>query len=94
MFADAPRSADPPKPRAGPLRAAAVVVYGTLLLLALTIPHSVVDWIRDMKSLEVQEALLPAAEALQRLAQETGVATPFSRARTTFLALTSKEGNN
>jgi hypothetical protein len=94
MLVEPPRSADSPKPRAGPLQTAAVVVYGTLLLLALTIPHSVVDWIRDVKSLEIQEALLPAAEALQRFAQGTGVATPFSRARKLFLALSSNESDN
>jgi hypothetical protein len=94
MSADAPRSAQPPTRKAGQLRTVAVVIYATLLPLALAIPQSVVNWVGDMKSIELQEALLPAAEALQRLAEETGFAAPYSRARAAFLALTSKEKNN
>jgi hypothetical protein len=91
---DTPRSSDPPRHEIGSLRKTAVVVYATLFLLALTIPESLVSWIRDMKSIEIQEALLPAAQALQRLGEETRLSVPYTRAREAFLALTSGQANN
>jgi hypothetical protein len=50
-----------------------------------------VSWIGDMKSIEMQETLLPAAETLQRLSRQIGIDAPYTRARAAFLALTSKE---
>jgi hypothetical protein len=94
MSGDAPPSSDPPTCEIGSLRKTAIVIYMTLLLLALTIPESLVVWIRDMKSTEIQEVLLPAAQALQRLGEETGISVPYTRTRETFLALTSGQANN
>jgi hypothetical protein len=86
-----PPRQESPGPQAGHLRTVAVVIYATLLLLALAIPQSIVSWIGDMKSIEMQETLLPAAETLQRLSRQIGIDAPYTRARAAFLALTSKE---
>jgi hypothetical protein len=91
---DTPRSSDPPTREVGSLRKTAVVIYATLLLLALTIPESLVSWIRDMKSIEIQEALLPGAQTLQRIGEESRISVPYTRARAAFLALTSGQTNN
>ena len=94
MSGETPRSSDPPTHDAGALGKTAVVIYAALLLLALTIPESLAGWIRDMKSIEIQEALLPAAQALQRFGEDTGISVPYTRARAAFLALTSGQANN
>jgi hypothetical protein len=86
---DTPRSSDPAAYEVGSLRKAAVVIYATLALLALTIPESLVSWIRDMRSIEIQEALLPAAQALQRIGDDSRISVPYTRARAAFLALIS-----
>jgi hypothetical protein len=78
----------------GPLRKTAVVIYATLFMLALAIPESLVTWIGDMKSTEIREALLPAAQALERIGEESGISAPYTRARAAFLALTSGQTNN
>jgi hypothetical protein len=93
-MSETPRPSDPPTREAGSLRKTAVVIYATWVLLALTIPESLTAWIRDMKSIEVQEALLPAAQALQRIGEESGISVPYTRARAAFLALTSGQTNN
>jgi hypothetical protein len=86
-------SPDPGSPdtSARRLRAAAVVIYATLFLLALAIPQSVVNWLADMNGNPVQETALRAAEVLQKVSQRTGVAVPYTRARAFFLSLVGKD---
>jgi hypothetical protein len=91
---DPPRSPDPPMREIGPLRKTAVVIYATLFMLALAIPESLMVWIGDMKNTEIREALLPAAQALQRIGEESGISVPYTRAREVFLTLTSGQSNN
>jgi hypothetical protein len=88
-------SPDPDKPDTGSrrLRAAAVVIYATLVILAITIPQSVVNWLGDMNGNAVQETALRGATTLQTFAQRTGVAAPYLRARALFLAWSGK-GND
>jgi hypothetical protein len=74
-----------------PLRTAAMVIYLTLALLAVMIPQSVVNWLGDMNTNVVQEPLFRAAESLQKVAEATGAATPYRRARALFLALKGVE---
>jgi hypothetical protein len=85
-------SPDPDKPDTGSrrLRAAAVVIYATLLLLAIAIPQSVVNRLGDFYGYPVQETALRGATALQTFAQRTGVAAPYVRARALFLAWSGK----
>jgi hypothetical protein len=94
MSRDTFRPPDPPTHEVGSLRKTAVVIYATLVLLALTIPGSLVTWVGDMKSIEIQDALLPAAQALERIGEESGISVPYTRARAAFLALTSAQANS
>ena len=75
------------------LRATAIVIYATLVILAIAIPQSVVNWLGDMNGNAVQETALRGATVLQTLAQRTGVDAPYVRARALFLAWSGK-GND
>jgi hypothetical protein len=75
------------------LRAAAIVIYATLLILVIAIPQSLVNWLGDMNGNAVQETALRGATALQTFAQRTGIAAPYIRARAFFLALVGKDSD-
>jgi hypothetical protein len=79
-----PRSANPP-------RTAAIVLYATLMLLAVTIPQSVENWLADMNGNPLQETALRGAEFLRNLSQRAGVATVYQRARGIFIAISGVE---
>jgi hypothetical protein len=81
---------EPPRP-ANPLRTAAIVLYGTLALLAVTIPQSVVNWLADMNGNPVEETALRGAEALRNLSEQAGVAAVYQRARDIFIAISGVE---
>ena len=85
-----PSEFERPRP-AGNLRTAAIVIYATLALLAVTIPQSVMNWLADMNGNPVQETALRGAEALRNLSQRTGVATVYQRARAIFIAISGVE---
>lgn len=85
-----PTEFEPPRP-ASALRTAAIVIYATLMLLAVTIPQSVVNWLADMNANPVQETALRGAEALRNLAQRSGVATVYQRGRDIFTAISGVE---
>jgi hypothetical protein len=85
-----PTAFEPPR-SAGALRTASIVIYATLMLLAVTIPQSVVNWLADMNANPVQETALRGAEALRNLAQRSGVATVYQRARDIFIAISGVE---
>ena len=79
-----PTEFEPPRP-ASALRTAAIVIYATLALLAVTIPQSVVNWLADMNANPVQETALRGAEALPNLSQWSGIASVYQRARNIFI---------
>jgi hypothetical protein len=68
-----------------PVLAAALIIYGTLFLLLLTTPGSVVSWVQGLNTNTVQERALRAAEAVQTVADWVGLSAPFLRARAYFL---------
>jgi hypothetical protein len=76
---------------ANPLRTAAIVIYATLMLLAVTIPQSVVNWLADMNGNPVEETALRGAEVLRNLSERAGVATVYQRARDIFIAISGVE---
>ena len=84
---------NPDQPQPDPLRTAMIVIYATFALLAVTIPQSLVNWLGDMRSNPVQEVLLRGAQALQSLAEQTGVATPYRLAHKLFNAATGHDDN-
>ncbi len=80
------------RPRsAGNLRTAAIVLYATLALLAVTIPQSVVNWLADMNGNPLEETALRGAQLLRNLSQQAGVATVYQRARDIFIAISGVE---
>jgi hypothetical protein len=85
-----PTAFEPPRP-ASALRTTAIVIYATLMLLAVTIPQSVVNWLADMNANPVQETALRGAEVLGNLSQRTGVPTVYQRARAIFIAISGVE---
>ena len=85
-----PTEFEPPRP-ASALRTATIVIYATLMLLAVTIPQSVVNWLADMNANPVQETALRGAEVLRNLSQRAGVATVYQRARDIFIAISGAE---
>jgi hypothetical protein len=85
-----PTEFERPRP-AGDLRTAAIVLYATLMLLAVTIPQSVVNWLADMNGNSVEETALRGAEALRNLSRRAGVATVYQRARDIFIAISGAE---
>jgi hypothetical protein len=87
-----PTEFERPRP-AGVLRTAAIVIYATLALLAVTIPQSVVNWLADMNGNPVQETALRGAEVLQNLSQRAGVAAVYQRGRGIFIAISGTEPN-
>jgi hypothetical protein len=76
---------------AGALRTAAIVIYATLGLLAVTIPQSVVNWLADMNGNPVEETALRGAQVVRNLSERTGVASVYQRARDIFIAFSGAE---
>jgi hypothetical protein len=81
------------KPLNHPLSVAAVVIYATLALLALTVPRGLVNWSRDMEPGARQQAVLAAAQTIERLSDWAGISRPYQWARKTFLDATGKSEN-
>jgi hypothetical protein len=76
---------------ANPLRIAAIVIYATLMLLAVTIPQSVENWLADMNGNRLEDTALRGAEVLRNLSERAGVATVYQRARDIFIAISGAE---
>jgi len=84
-----PEQIEPRRPAQStrPLRAATVVIYGTLALLAIAIPQGLVNWLGDMNGNPVEAMLLRGAEAVQTASDVAGIGTLYKRARRVFIAL-------
>jgi hypothetical protein len=87
-----PTEFERPRP-AGALRTAAIVIYATLMLLAVTIPQSVENWLADMNGNPVEDTALRGAEVLRNLSERAGVAAVYQRARDIFIAISGAEPN-
>jgi hypothetical protein len=73
-----------------PLRTTAIVIYGTLALLALAVPRGLVNWSKNFEPNAAQEALLRTAEAVQSLSRHIGADWPYRHGRDIFLQATGK----
>ena len=80
-----------PPPSAKPLRTAALVIYGTFALLALTIPQSLPNWLRDMNENPLEGVALRGAEAWQAAAEKTRLPAVYRHARDVFIAVSGAE---
>ena len=76
---------------AHPVRTATVVIYATLLLLILTIPQSLTNWLRDREENPIQQILLHAADAVQAASHGAGVDAVYIRARSAFFRFAGKQ---
>jgi hypothetical protein len=80
----------PGVPLAHPVAAAAVVIYATLALLALAVLSGLVNWSRDMEPGPRQQAMLAAAQAIERFSSWSRIDEPYRQAREIFLKATGK----
>jgi hypothetical protein len=80
----------PGSPQERPIRTTAIVIYGTLALLAFAVPRGLVNWSKNFEPNATQDALVHMAEALQSLSQRTGADWPYRRGREVFLHATGK----
>ena len=83
-------SPGPGVPLERPLRTTSIVIYATLALLALTIPRSLVNWVKGYEPNNVQIIALQAAERLASASQSIGIDRPFALGREWFLKVTGK----
>lgn len=81
------RSLPHPGRRPHALRAAAVTLYLTLLLLALAIPGSVVDALRERPPGPVTNAALTVAEPIQAGLERLGVPALYTALKDRFRAV-------
>ena len=80
----------PGRPQAQPLKTTSVVIYATLLLLAITIPRALVNWSKNFEPNVAQEAVLRMAEAIQSMSHRIGADWLYREGREDFLELTGK----
>jgi hypothetical protein len=80
----------PGRPQAQPLKTTSVVIYATLLLLAVTIPRALVNWSKNFEPNVAQETVLRVAEAIQSMSQRVGADWLYREGRKEFLELTGK----
>jgi hypothetical protein len=73
-----------------PLLTTSIVIYATLALLMLTIPRSLVNWVKGYEPNNVQIVALQAAERLASASQSIGIDRPFALGREWFLKVTGK----
>jgi hypothetical protein len=86
-----PAALTSPQPAAKALRAATLVIYGTLILLALTVPQSLTNWLREMNENPLEVLALRGAEAWQSAAERSGLPAVYRRARDLFIAVSGVE---
>ena len=80
----------PGRPQARPLETTSMVIYATLLLLAITIPRALVNWSKNFEPNVAQEAVLRMAEAIQSMSHRIGADWLYREGRKGFLELTGK----
>lgn len=68
----------------------AVVLYLTLVILAVMIPENLVEWLKGLKPNFIQETTIPYAEGLEQAASRVGADKPYKFTRNLFLKLTGK----
>jgi hypothetical protein len=67
-----------------------IVIYATLLLLAITVPRGLVNWSRNFDPNPLQEVVFRFAQTVQLGSRQLGLDQPYIRGRELFLQLTGK----
>ena len=78
------------RPQERPLTTTSVVIYATLVLLALTVPRGLVNWSKNYDPNPVQQVLQSFATGIQSASRSFGLDWPYTRGRELFLQLTGK----
>ncbi len=78
------------RPLLRPLATTSIVIYATLVVLALAVPRGLVNWSKNFEPSPAQELLLRTAEAVQSLSQHLRLDRPYVYGREFFLRLTGK----
>jgi hypothetical protein len=82
--------AQPGSPQRQPLVTTSVVIYATLVLLAITIPRGLVNWAKNFEPSAPQAIVLNVAESIASLSHRIGADWAFARCRDLFLRATGK----
>ena len=80
----------PGAPQPKPLRSTAIVIYATLMLLALAIPQGLANWLKGFEPSRPQDLALDAALAMQSFSNRMGANVPYYETRRVFLDATGK----
>src|SRR5262245_9627318 len=78
------------RPQERPLATTSIVIYGTLVLLALTVPSGLANWVRNFEPNPAQQLLQGLADDIRSVSQTLGLDRPYLRGRELFLQLTGK----
>src|SRR5438552_1031644 len=78
------------RPQERPLTTTSAVIYGTLVLLALTVPRGLVNWSRNFEPNPVQQVLQSLADDVNSVSRSLRLDRPYVRGRELFLQLTGK----
>jgi hypothetical protein len=78
------------RPQERPLTTTSVVIYATLVLLALAVPRGLVNWSRNFEPNPVQQLLQTSADGIQSASRFFGLDRPYLRGRELFLQATGK----
>jgi hypothetical protein len=79
------------KSDAHPLRAAAAVVYGALLIAWLAVPQGLVNWLKDFDPSTPRTTLQRLMQDVEWLSNRIGANGFYERGRALFLAATGKD---
>jgi len=81
----------PGRPQEQSLATTSVVIYATLVLLAITIPRGLVNWTRNFDPNPLQEVVLRFAQTVQLGSRQLRLDVPYAKGRELFLYLTGKQ---
>ena len=73
-----------------PLRVTAIVVYVTLVLLALAIPQAAVNRLNDFSPSPLRDTTLAVAQTVADASHRIGLDRPYREGRRLFLSVTGK----
>jgi hypothetical protein len=79
------------RPQDRPLATTSVVIYATLVLLAIAVPRGLVNWSRNFDPNPLQEVVLRFAQGVQSASRQLALNWPYVRGRELFLRLTGKQ---
>jgi hypothetical protein len=73
-----------------PLRTTAIIVYLTLVVLALAMPQAAVNRLNDFTPNPVRDAALAVAQPIADMSHRLGLDRPYREGRRLFLWITGK----